>query len=178
MKKIIAFSGSNSVNSINQQLVGIAASYVNNENIEVEILNIRDYTAPMYAAEEESINGFPVSMIAFKDKMLDADGFLVSSPEHNGMVPGVLKSTIDWLSRMEGKTFNDKPTVFLATSPGARGGASVLSQLLSIMPYQGAKVIGGHGLGSFYDKVADGKLVPGEDQEKIKVLIRELVKAL
>ncbi|MFT6746719.1 MAG: chromate reductase [Glaciecola sp.] len=178
MKKIIAFSGSNSINSINQKLVQIAASYVSDKNIEVEILNLRDYPAVVFGTEEESVNGFPESMIAFHAKMLEADGYLVSTPEHNGSYPAVLKNTLDWLSRMGGKTFNDKPAVLLATSPGARGGASILTHLLAIMPYQGAKVIGGHGLGSFHDKVLDGQLVPGEDKEKIQELINELSKAV
>jgi len=176
MKKILAFSGSNSVNSINQQLVTIAGAFI--EKAEVETINLRDYPAVIYGTEEESTNGFPDTIKALHEKMLQADGYLISSPEHNGSIPAVFKNTIDWLSRMGGKTFNDKPTVFLATSPGARGGASVLAHLLAITPYQGANVIGGHGVGSYFDKVVDGELVAGTDKETVVQLIGKLEEAL
>lgn len=45
MKKIIAFAGSNSSNSINQQLVEWAAQQVG--DAEVEVLNLRDFDAPI-----------------------------------------------------------------------------------------------------------------------------------
>ena len=176
MKKIIAFSGSNNPNSINQQLIHIVANFV--DAAELEVLNLRDYPAIMYGMEEEAINGFPETMESLQVKMKEADGFIVASPEHNGSMTAVLKNTIDWLSRIEGKVFNDKPTVFLSTSPGERGGASVLQHLLAIMPYQGAKIVGGYGLGSFYEKVIDNKLVDGDDKTNLQALMDELSRAV
>jgi NAD(P)H-dependent FMN reductase len=176
MKNIVAFSGSNSSKSINQQLIHIAAKMVVGAN--VEIVNIRDYPAVVYGQDEEAKNGFPASMLAFHKIMQMADGFIISSPEHNGFMPTAFKNTIDWISRMGGKTFNDKPTVFLSTSPGPRGGAAVMTQLLNVMPYQGAKVIGGHSVGSFNDKVKDGQLIDLDDKGKIENLVNQLVTAL
>ncbi len=79
---------------------------------------------------------------------------------------------------MGGKVFNDKPAVFLSTSPSPRGGTSAMGQLLAIMPYQGAQVVGGHSVGSFYEKVQNGELIEGEDKSKIEKLINELVIAI
>ena len=176
MKNIVAFSGSNSSKSINQQLIQAVSKMVN--GAEVNILNIRDYVAPIYGQDEEEENGFPESMVQFHKQIQSADGFIVSSPEHNGSMPAAFKNTIDWVSRMGGKVFNEKPTVFLSTSPGPRGGASVMGHLLSIMPYQGAKVIGGHSVGSFNDKVQNGELINGEDKTSIQTLVDKLVEAL
>lgn len=117
-------------------------------------------------------------MKALQEKMGEADGFIVSSPEHNGSMPAVLKNSIDWVSRLGRKVFNDKPTVFLTTSPGPRGGASALAHLLAIMPYQGAQVVGGYSLGSFHEKVEQGTLKSGEDKDRIEELIKELSRAL
>lgn len=172
MKKIIAFAGSNSSKSINKQLATIASSYV--EGAVVEILDLRDFPAPIYSQDIESNEGFPKSMVSFSEKIKEADGFIVSSPEHNGSMPAVFKNTIDWISRIGTKVFNDKPTVFLTTSPGTRGGASVLQHLLAIMPYQGAKIVGGHSLGSFNEKIDSNGLIEGDDKEKIIALIKEL----
>lgn len=176
MKNIVAFSGSNSSKSINQQLVHIASKMV--EGAKVQIINIRDYTAVVYGQDEEEENGFPDSMVELRKVIQSADGFIVSSPEHNGSMPTAFKNTIDWLSRMGGKVFNDKPVVFLSTSPGARGGASVMAHLLAIMPHQGAKVVGSHSVGSFYDKVPHGELIEGEDKSAIQALVNQLVKAI
>ena len=176
MKKILAFSGSNSSKSINQQLVHILAKYVSKAAIEV--ISLRDYEAPVYGMDAEQNDGFPASMEALHEKIGEADGFIVSSPEHNGSMPAVLKSTIDWQSRMGRKVFNNKPTLFTSTSPGGRGGLTALSHLLAIMPHQGAQVIGGHALGSFNDKVVDGDLVAGEDKDTLLALIEQLEAAL
>lgn len=172
MKKIIAFSGSNSSQSINQQLITIVAKYI--KNVEVEIIDLRDYPAAVYSIDDEIKNGFPSTIEGLHEKIGKADGFIVSSPEHNGSMPAVLKNTIDWLSRMGRKVFNEKPTVFLSTSPGPRGGMSALQHLLAIMPYQGADVIGGHSIGSFQDKIANGELIKGEDRDKIISLMEAL----
>ena len=45
MKKIIAFSRSNSSKSINQQLVRIVSKYI--KNAEVEVISLRDFPAPI-----------------------------------------------------------------------------------------------------------------------------------
>lgn len=173
MKKVLAFSGSNHSQSINQQLVKIAASYVKNSEIKVEILSLKDYPAVMFGLDEEAANGYPDNMIKLKEKMHSVDGFIVSSPEHNGSMPAVFKNSLDWVSRQGGKIFNDKPVVFLSTSPGPRGGASVLQHLLQIMPYRGAEIIGGHAVGSFEEKIKEGDLT-GEDKNAVQQLVEKL----
>lgn len=177
MKKIIAFAGSNSSQSINHQLVLAASKFV--QNAEVEIISLRDYPADLFGVDLEAESGFPQTMKDLSAKFDEADGFLISSPEHNGSMPAVLKNTIDWISRIgEQKVFRNKPTVFLSTSPGARGGMSALKHILEIMPYRGADIVGGHSVGPFSEKVVNGELVEGEDREKIAVLLGKLVDSL
>ncbi len=172
MKKIIAFSGSNSSTSINQQLVKFMASQL--KEVEVEVLDLRDFEAPVFGTDLEAEIGSPESMKALFEKMSSADGFIVSTPEHNGYMPAVFKNTIDWLSRMGRKVFNEKPVVFTSASPGGRGGASALGQMLGVMPHQGAKIVGSHSVGSFFDNFKDGSLIDGEDKEAIKKILSEL----
>ena len=62
-------------------------------------------------------SGIPANMVALKETLKQADGFIVATPEHNGSMSAVLKNTIDWLSRIEQKVFDDKPTIFMSTSP-------------------------------------------------------------
>lgn len=156
MKKILAFSGSNSSKSINQQLVQIAASMV--EGHEVEVIDLRYYDAPLYGIDLENKEGIPPSILKLKSKIQSADGMIIATPEHNGSMPAFLKNTIDWLSRINQKVFDDKPVLFIATSPGGRGGKSALEHLVSIMPYRGAKVVGSFSLPSFNENVINGVL--------------------
>jgi NAD(P)H-dependent FMN reductase len=174
MGKIIAFSGSNSSTSINQKLVHATVALF--EKSEVEVLDLRDFVAPLFSADLVP-DSIPQSMRDLSAKMIGADGFLVSSPEHNGSMPAVLKNTIDWLSMIEKKPFLEKPTVFLSTSPGPRGGISALDHLVAIMPYRGAKIVGHYALGSFSEHYTDGVL-DAESLEAIKSEIRKLEEAI
>ena len=176
MKKIIAFSGSNSSKSINHQLVTAIAPYA--ENAEVEIISLRDYEAPMFCIDDEQATGFPASMEALQAKFGEADGFILSSPEYNSSMPAVLKNTIDWLSRMGRKVFNEKPLVLLCASPGGRGGLSMREHLANILPRQGCTFIGHHGVGGFHQKMADGQLTDADDVAAIKALIQQLEAAM
>lgn len=181
MKKIIAFSGSNSSKSINQQLIHAVSKLLSepqSQSVQIEIIDLRDYPAPLYGPDLEREDGYPDSMMQLDAKMKEADGFIVSSPEHNGSMPAFLKNALDWQSRIRKKIFLDLPIVFLSTSPGGRGGASALQHLLDIMPYRGATVIGGHPVGSFNGKVVDGELIEGEDRDAIVGLLTQLVEAV
>ncbi|MEM9022830.1 MAG: NAD(P)H-dependent oxidoreductase [Bacteroidota bacterium] len=156
MPKILAFSGSPSSGSINQQLVSIAASYV--QQAEVEVFSLRDYPAPLYSADVEQADGPPATMTALHELFGTADGFILSCPEYNGSMPAMFKNTVDWLSRIGRKPFGEHPMLLMATSPGGRGGKTNLGHLESIMPWWGGAVNGTFSLPSFQDHVQDGVL--------------------
>ncbi len=175
MKKVIAFSGSNSSKSINQKLVKIAAEQVT--QFEAEVIDLRNYESPLYGVDLEREEGIPQSIIKLKEKLREADGYIISTPEHNGSMPAFFKNTIDWLSRHEKKVFDDKPVLFLSTSPGARGARSALEHLTNIMPYRGATVVGSYSLGSFNDKFVDGQL-ESTSLSELKSKVQELEKSI
>ena len=171
MKKIIAFSGSNSANSINQQLVKTAAKLVNDAM--VEVLDIRDYASPFFSIDLEKESGIPTIIQELREKLNEADGYMISSPEHNGSIPAYFKNMIDWLSRMDMKVFGNKPMLLMSTSPGKGGGATNLGNLQKLMPWWGGEVVSTFSLGSFHDKFKDGELGTlelKELQEKVQAL--------
>jgi NAD(P)H-dependent FMN reductase len=175
MGKILAFSGSNSKNSINQQLVHATGELV--EGHEVEVVDLRDYDAPIYGIDLEVEKGIPASMKALSEKMKSADGYIISTPEHNGSMSALLKNTIDWLSRIEQKAFQNKPTLFMSASPGPRGGIAALSHLVDVMPYRGAEIVGHYALGSFGEHYNEGKLDAATKTE-VKVIVESLINAI
>lgn len=66
--------------------------------------------------------GDPAPVADFKSFVGGADAMLISTPEYNYGVPGVLKNAIDWASRPAGKSvLNRKPAAIMGCSPGLGG---------------------------------------------------------
>ena len=157
MKTIIAFAGSNSSTSINKQLATYASQLV--EGVSVLVLDLNDFEMPIYSSDREQEFGLPQQAVDFVDHLKRANGIIVSLAEHNGAYSAAFKNIFDWSSRVEPKTFLSKPMLLMATSPGARGGASVLEMASDRFPRHDANIVGKYSLPSFYDNFIDGKIV-------------------
>ncbi|WP_417801035.1 NADPH-dependent FMN reductase [Tenacibaculum sp.] len=176
MKKIIAFAGSNSNKSINKQLVTYASSLL--EGIEVSVLDLNDYPLPIYGIDKEMEDGIPENAAKFLEKIIVADGIIVSLAEHNGNFTVAFKNIIDWMSRIEQKVWHNKPVLLLSTSPGGRGGASSMAIAKNGFPHMGANVITDFSLPKFYDNFNDGRVVNEEFNKKIKEAVTTFQKAV
>ena len=111
-RQILAFAGSNNSQSINKELVRYTCNLIDKSKTEVKFIELEHYHAPVYGIDLEKAEGFPADIKELRELMLSMDGFIISSPEHNGMIPAFFKNYIDWLSRVdEGKVFNDKPVL-------------------------------------------------------------------
>lgn len=157
MKKIIAFAGSNSKASINKELVTYAVSLI--ENVGTNILDLNDFELPVFGVDLENDKGIPDNAHKFLNLIKDSDGVMVSLAEHNGAYSTAFKNLFDWMSRIEGKTFFGKPMLLMATSPGGRGGASVLAIAQDRFPRHNANIVEVFSLPSFGDNFNDGKVV-------------------
>ena len=155
MKKILAFAGSNNSKSINHQLVTFAAALL--EDVEVEVLDIRTWDVPIYSIDMDP-DVTPSLINDLIERIAKADGFIISSPEHNGGPSAFLKNILDWLSRRSKKVFTNKPMLLMSTSPGGGGGANHLGSLVKGLPYQGAKITSTFSLPSFNDNMKDGNM--------------------
>jgi NAD(P)H-dependent FMN reductase len=175
MKKILAFAGSNSRTSINKQLAIYTAS--NTENATFDVADLNDYPLPIFSLEEEE-KGFPNSAVAFNDLLSNYDGFVVSLAEHNGSYAAVFKNIFDWTSRIDRKVFKDKPLLLMASSPGGRGGASVLETAAATFPHLGGNIVAKFSLPSFYDNFKNGELINLELKESLNESIKEFQKAI
>jgi chromate reductase len=84
---------------------------------------------PLYNADVEAA-GAPPSVVQLRDAVRQVDGLLIATPEYNHGVPGVLKNTIDWLSRPpRDSALNGKVAAVMGASPGMTGTARGQSQL-------------------------------------------------
>jgi chromate reductase len=173
MKKVLAFTGSNSSKSVNRKLLEYAVKKV--QGLDVTVIDLRDFPAPIYSMDIEEGDGIPAEILQLRELFDRADGYMLSSPEHNGMMPAFLKNTMDWLSRTEGKIFQDKPVFVMSTSPGPRGGVTNLGNMETLFPHWGASsVTADFHLGSFYQNFdeTNGGLVNSEHDDQLSESLR------
>ena len=147
--KLLAFAASNSKKSINKQLVTYAATLL--DGAVVEVLDLNDYELPLFSVDREQELGQPERAKAFMAKVAASDAVMISFAEHNGSYSAAYKNLFDWCSRIGQKVFQDKPLVLLSTSPGARGGASVLAAATSSAPFFAGHVIASLSIPSFHE---------------------------
>lgn len=160
--KIIAFAASTRRKSINKQLVNYACHLL--DKVEVEILDLNDYELPLYSQDREEELGHPQIAKDFLAKIAGSDGIIISFAEHNGSYAVAYKNIFDWCSRIEPKVFHNKPMVLLATSPGSRGGATVLAAAVQSAPYFDGIVKASLSIPSFYDNFDAEKQVISHEE--------------
>jgi NAD(P)H-dependent FMN reductase len=170
MKQIIAFGGSSSKNSINKQLAVYTANLF--PNATVEVLDLNDYEMPVFSVDKEKEDGIHPLAQDFYAKIGSADFIVLSLAEHNGAYSSAFKNTLDWASRINNKTFQQKPMLLLATSPGARGGANVLEIASKRFPFQGADLKGSFSLPTFYENfdATNGIINPELKQQLLDII--------
>jgi len=176
MKKIIAFAGSNSKTSINKQLATYAANQL--ENASIEVLDLNDYELPLYGMDHELEHGIPERAKDFLNKIQVADGIIISFAEHNGAYSAVFKNLFDWMSRIDGKLWNGVPMLLMATSPGARGGGTVLEIAKGRFPYMGGNIVGAFSFPSFNENFENGVVINEELKTDLNKEIRALENSL
>jgi chromate reductase len=117
--KILAFAGSLRKGSYNKALVR-AAVEVAPENVSMEVFDLEGI--PPFNQDNE--NNPPAKVVEFKEKIRSADALLISTPEYNYSIPGVLKNAIDWASRpYRDNSLENKPVALMSASTGMLGGA-------------------------------------------------------
>lgn len=120
MTKILGLSGSLRKASYNSALLRTLAELAP-DGVEVTIASIAE--VPLYDGDLEAEKGLPEPVKTLQHQLSEADGLLLVTPEYNSGVPGVLKNTIDWMSRGGGMgLFQGKPVALASASPGRFGG--------------------------------------------------------
>jgi NAD(P)H-dependent FMN reductase len=176
MKKIIAFAGSSSNNSINKQLAAYAANQVT--AVESTVLDLNDYELPLYGIDYEAEHGIPDNAKKFLETIQLADGIILSLAEHNGAYSSVFKNIFDWMSRIDGKLWNGVPMLLMATSPGPRGGASVLEIAKNRFPFMGGNIVAEFSFPSFNDNFKEGKIINENLNDDLNLAVKTFESSL
>ena len=115
--KLLGISGSLRKESINTKLLKEAARLF--EASEFTIGNLR---MPLYDNDLEQ-EGIPAEVQTLAQQIWDADAVVIASPEYNQSFSGVLKNALDWVSRVDGDPWLDKPVAMIHAAAGRTGGA-------------------------------------------------------
>lgn len=175
--KILSIGGSNSRNSINRQFAYYAAQLFHEATInQVDISHI---SIPLYSMDNETELGIPEPVRAFAQQIDESDFIVLSLAENNGSYNVGFKNLMDWTSRIKNrKTWGNKPMLLLSTSPGGRGGATVLESAKNIFPFMGADIKGSFSLPQYYQNFDNEKGITNPELlQNLKNLI-ETIKTL
>ncbi len=171
--KILAFAGSSSKKSINKQLAVYTANLF--KNAEVEVLDLNDYEMPLFSVDKEAETGPQEKAKLFLKRIEACDFIVLSLAEHNGSYSVAFKNIFDWSSRINGKPFQSKPMLLMATSTGARGGSSVLEAAKTKFPFMGAEIKGTFSLPEFEKNFTPGQGITNKEQlDKLQGIINSI----
>lgn len=141
----------------------------------IQIESIRDI--PLYDGDVEAEQGIPQAVQHLKARIVAADGLLIVTPEYNNSMPGVLKNTIDWLSRPPAdipRVFRGRPVAIMGATPGQ--GGTLLSQAawlpvvrtLGMRPWFEGRV-NVSGAGKVFD--TDGRVADEAIRDRIRTFV-------
>lgn len=176
MKRIITLGGSSSKNSINKQLAEYAGRQLN--GVEVVNLDLNNYEIPLYSIDWEKEFGFSEDLKSLEQEIIASDGIILSLAEHNGAYTASFKNAFDWLSRLESKLWREKPMLLLSTSPGVRGGQSVMEIAKNRFPFNGGNIVSSMSFPSFNENFKDGEVIDHGLKSDLSQCIEEFYKEI
>jgi chromate reductase, NAD(P)H dehydrogenase (quinone) len=125
--KIVAFAGALRRDSISKKLVHEAVRLLNQQHrLTADYIDLKDYPFPVYDSDIEQTIGIPDSIAELGARIGNANAVVVASPEYNGGISSVLKTLVDWLSRVKPDPLGGKFLLLLSASPSGSGGVQGL----------------------------------------------------
>jgi chromate reductase len=97
---------------------------------------------PLYDGDLEAL-GLPAEVQHLADQIRAADAVVIAGPEYNKAMSGVLKNALDWVSRVPGGVWRDKPVAILSAAAGRAGGERTQMTLRHAMSPFRARVLPG-----------------------------------
>jgi chromate reductase, NAD(P)H dehydrogenase (quinone) len=136
--RVVGVSGSLRSGSHNTRLLRAAAELLPS-GAELELVGIGDL--PLYD-EDIDTDPAPEPVRRFREAIASADAIVVSTPEYNASIPGVLKNAIDWASRpFDENPFREKPALVIGASTGLFGAVWAQAEVRKVLDHVGAKVL-------------------------------------
>ena len=136
--KVLGISGSLREGSHNRRLLRAAADRLP-PGAELELFDRLREIPPF---DEDSEDAPPAAVLALKRAIADADAVLISTPEYNHSIPGVLKNALDWVSRpMAQNPMRGKQALVIGASTGMFGAVWAQAETRKVLGALGARVL-------------------------------------
>lgn len=132
MKKVFAISGSTRATSSNLNLINAIAS-LGAGRFTLDIFD--GLTALPHFNPDLDNDQPPAEIVAFRQRLKQADGVLICTPEYAMGAPGTLKNALDWT--VSSSDFSDKPVALITAS---LSGIKAHESLLGTLQMIGARV--------------------------------------
>lgn len=98
---------------------------------------------PLFDEDIETGPGIPEAVTTLHAQIGAADAVVIATPEYNKSIPGGLKNALDWVSRVRGAVWRDKPVAIISAADGRAGGDRAQFALrLAMVPFR-ARVLPG-----------------------------------
>jgi NAD(P)H-dependent FMN reductase len=136
----LVFEGSLRKDSFNARLASLASRSIEQNGGNVDRAHLIDFDCPLFDGDVEASEGIPAGAQAFRQRLLAADAFVLSSPEYNASMPGVVKNLVDWTSRFLPQPFKGKQALLMSASPSMAGGNRGLWALRVPLEHLGTRV--------------------------------------
>lgn len=117
MMKLLGISGALRKDSFNTKLVNEAARLFAPDEFVLANLHL-----PLYDGDLEDTEGVPEAVQKLHAQIKAADAVVISTPEYNKNISGVLKNALDWLSRVRPGPWIGKPVAIMSAASGRAGG--------------------------------------------------------
>lgn len=136
--KLLGLSGALRKDSTNTLLLKEAARLMGDAELTLADLNL-----PLYDGDVEAAEGVPAAVKKLAGQIAAADAVIVSTPEYNRGLSGVMKNALDWVSRVEGAPWAGKPVALMSAAAGRSGGDRGLVMLHACMTPFAPLIVGG-----------------------------------
>ncbi|WP_424944501.1 NADPH-dependent FMN reductase [Aliiroseovarius crassostreae] len=176
MVHLLGLSGALRKGSTNRMLLRNAARVFG----ECEFIEA-DLNLPLYDGDLEEAEGIPAPVMTLVNQIKAADAVIISTPEYNKMLTGVLKNALDWVSRVRPQPWEGKPVALMSAAAGRAGGERAQASLVAAMtPFQPRLVIGPEiavaGSGKEFDE--EGQLISERYEANLTSLMTKLRDAI
>jgi NAD(P)H-dependent FMN reductase len=103
----------------------------------VDLIDLAEYQFPLFEERLRFMPSPPPNVLEFAQRITQADGVLIVTPEYNGGYPASLKNVVDLLYA----EWKRKPIALATVSGGPFGGAQVMTSLVFSLWKIGAWVV-------------------------------------
>lgn len=134
---VLGLSGSLRRDSLNTKLLKAAQELVP-DGLAITLFDLAEI--PLYN-EDVRQEGLPASVVALRRAISEADALLITTPEYNYSIPGVLKNAIDWASRPPDQPFAGKAVAIMGASPSRLGTARAQYHLRQVFVFLDSLVL-------------------------------------